>query len=415
MRFGIGGLHRIGAFIPMAAAHRPDFAGRVGRPAVPAPDRGLTAIIRERGPAGEMARIVLPLAIMIPIARRRRPAVGAGRRLLRDRGRHRAAGRGQCHGDLRAARRHASSRCTAATARASSGSRRWPSANGNIAWPRASPKVGHWRFDVADLTLEWSDEVKRIHGIGARRRAASRQRRPVGAYHPDDRAEVKALMLAALAAGRRISNAVRGSSGPAASCARCGSIASAARTATGRSHRCSACVADVTELDQARREAEEATAAKSSFLANMSHEIRTPMNGVMGFAELLTTADLPPEQHRHATLVHQSAKTLLKILNDILDIAKVDAGHFELHDEPTSLRQLIEQCVGLMDAGRERPRGWRWTCAIDSRVPGLGAARRLARPASHPQPARQRDQIHRRRLHRGRSLAGRGGARTSEW
>ncbi len=76
--------------------------------------------------------------------------------------------------------------------------------------------------------------------------------------------------------------------------------------------------------------AESANAAKSTFLATMSHEIRTPMNGVLVMAELLASSDLPARQRRYADVIARSGKSLLAIINDILDFAKVEAGKLEL-------------------------------------------------------------------------------------
>jgi signal transduction histidine kinase len=101
-------------------------------------------------------------------------------------------------------------------------------------------------------------------------------------------------------------------------------------------------------LRQAKDEAERATRAKSEFLSRMSHELRTPMNAVLGFGQLLEMDDLNEEQTESVDQIMRAGRHLLELINEILDITRIESGRLHIASESVLVTPTIEECVALL-------------------------------------------------------------------
>ena len=123
------------------------------------------------------------------------------------------------------------------------------------------------------------------------------------------------------------------------------------------------------ELRRAKESAEAATRAKSEFLANMSHELRTPLNGVLGYAQLLQRdSSLNATQHEALEAIAKCGSQLLDLINDVLDLSKIEAGRLDIEEGPTDLGQLVTDLKYVVAEAAER-KGIGLTMSIDDEVP----------------------------------------------
>ncbi|WP_172677100.1 PAS domain-containing hybrid sensor histidine kinase/response regulator [Salidesulfovibrio brasiliensis] len=122
------------------------------------------------------------------------------------------------------------------------------------------------------------------------------------------------------------------------------------------------------EAEEAKVEAEEASKAKSRFLANMSHEIRTPISGIIGLTEMTITTGLKPDQRQNLDMIRDAARSLLNIINDVLDLSKIEADKMRLQQEDFDLRKSVERTVKPFEAQAVQ-KGIELDLIIDDDVP----------------------------------------------
>ena len=236
-------------------------------------------------------------------------------------------------------------------------------------------QIGSWSLDLMTNRLVWSDEIYRIFGLQQQEFAATYEAF-LNAVHPEDRDAVNLAYVESMQEGRdgyeiehRI---VRKDTGELRyvheKCEH-------GRDTSGRVIRSEGMVRDITEhkqvqaeLHHAKEAAEAANTAKSRFLATMSHEIRTPMNGVIGMIELLQHTALSREQREYAESAKKSGIELIHLLNDILDLSKIEADKVELELSTFDLTQLISDTINLLSL-HAREKAVKLTSSIDNEVP----------------------------------------------
>jgi signal transduction histidine kinase/CheY-like chemotaxis protein len=124
----------------------------------------------------------------------------------------------------------------------------------------------------------------------------------------------------------------------------------------------------IQQLDASEKKVREVSRIKENFMANMSHEIRTPMNAILGFTNLMKARNRDPELAEFVEAIGKSGESLLTIINDILDVSKIEAGMMRIESTPFSIRDLIHSIQGMF-AGKMREKGLDFTAVVDKLVP----------------------------------------------
>ncbi|MEO5377875.1 MAG: response regulator [Magnetococcus sp. DMHC-6] len=243
-------------------------------------------------------------------------------------------------------------------------------------------KLGTWTLNPEDGSAVWSDEMYRILNVDPNSTPPNHEQF-LQAIHPEDRKRVDKMIQYVLKGAEcaqsiefRILQPDGSQRHLLTQCKRIGH--SPAIKILGASQ-------DITQhwvmdedLRNAKRAAEAANRAKSEFLAHMSHEIRTPMNGILGMADLLLSSTLPEKIQHQIETIRASGDVLLRVINDILDLAKVEAGKIEFERLPFNLIELIDQ-IALWARQSAKAKNLTFATQIDPTLPAwiIGDAIRL--------------------------------------
>jgi signal transduction histidine kinase/CheY-like chemotaxis protein/HPt (histidine-containing phosphotransfer) domain-containing protein len=233
----------------------------------------------------------------------------------------------------------------------------------------AAARIGTWDCDLATGEITWSDNFEQVLGVPGR--VGRSLEGLLAVVAPEDHALIRGAIEKALRDPSRddldpVEFRV-GLAPPYRWVEGCGRLF---RDAKGRPARVMGTVMDVTRRRAADEEVRRASAAKSTFLASMSHEMRTPLNGVIGMVELLGQTRVTEQQRGFLALLGKSAESLLALVNEVLDISKIEAGGLELEEIAFDVRQLARDALAVVGQQAQR-KGLALSCRLD---PGLPAA-----------------------------------------
>lgn len=213
--------------------------------------------------------------------------------------------------------------------------------------------IGIWEWDVVNNIIRWDDQMFLIYGQ-KREAFTSAYEAWTKGLHPDDRAQAEASISAALNNAQPFNTQFR----VIKDNGEIGYVVGKAKVIfdeTGKPQKMIGINWDITkiklnelELEKAKVEAMQSSIAKAQFLANMSHEIRTPLNGIIGMSNLLKGTELNDQQHEYLEHVTQSSSILLSLVNDILDLSKIDSGKIDLESIDFNLEQTIDYVVSSL-------------------------------------------------------------------
>jgi len=206
--------------------------------------------------------------------------------------------------------------------------------------------IGVWELDVASNSLNWDDRMHRMYGT-TRSGDTERYCLWLERLHPEDRERFEAEIASALNGGKEFDTEFR-IVRPDGTVKYIKAASHILREADGRAIRMTGVNFDVTQLREATQRAEHANRAKSQFLANMSHEIRTPMNAVIGLSYLLAQTNLDQNQQDLLSKIRSSSSSLLGMINDVLDLTKIEAGELILERTKFRLQEVLHATCDLM-------------------------------------------------------------------